>query len=149
MISNLEFSSLSARICVLAIAALGTFAVTLATVETSGASSSGGIGTTPDEPEGEDSSAGGDSKYDRLWNKVSSKERKWARNTAKCESGGDPKAIGGGGMYRGAFQFLKATWAASPKSPGGDPIVYNYKTQAVVAVALKNESGAGHWPVCG
>ena len=31
----------------------------------------------------------------------------------------------------------------------GDLIAYNYKTQAVVAVALKNESGAGHWPVCG
>ena len=52
-------------------------------------------------------------------------------------------------MYRGAFQFMKSTWRVSPKSPGGDPIAYNYKTQAVVAVALKNQDGAGHWPTCG
>jgi hypothetical protein len=52
-------------------------------------------------------------------------------------------------MYRGAFQFMKSTWKSSPKSPGGDPIDYRYKTQAVVAVALKNKDGAGHWPVCG
>ena len=44
---------------------------------------------------------------------------------------------------------MKSTWKTSPKSPGGDPIKYNYKTQAVVAVALKNKDGAHHWPVCG
>jgi hypothetical protein len=52
-------------------------------------------------------------------------------------------------MYRGAFQFMKATWRTSPKSPGGDPIRYSYRTQAVVAVMLKRRDGAGHWPVCG
>jgi hypothetical protein len=44
---------------------------------------------------------------------------------------------------------MKSTWRASPKSPGGDPTAYDYRTQAVVAVALKRRDGAGHWPVCG
>ncbi len=89
------------------------------------------------------------SQYDRIWDRVSRKNKRWARRTAECESGKDPKAIGGGGTYRGAFQFMKSTWRTSPKSPGGDPIKYSYKTQAVVAVALKKRDGAGHWPVCG
>ena len=76
-------------------------------------------------------------------------QRRWAHRTSECESGGNPRAIGGGGLYRGAFQFLKSTWRSSPKSPGGDPIAYSYRTQAVVAVLLKRRDGAGHWPVCG
>ena len=76
-------------------------------------------------------------------------DKRWARTTSECESGGDPKAIGGGGRYRGAFQFLKATWRASPKSPGGDPIAYSFRTQAVVALLLRKRDGDNHWPVCG
>ena len=68
---------------------------------------------------------------------------------AQCESGGDPRAIGGGGVYRGAFQFMRSTWKSSPKSPGGDPIAYPYKTQAVVAVVLMHRQGTSPWPVCG
>ena len=30
---------------------------------------------------------------------------------AACESGGDPTAIGGGGLYRGKYQFSYGTWA--------------------------------------
>jgi hypothetical protein len=89
------------------------------------------------------------SKYNRLWDRTSQRQKRWASRTAECESGKDPNAIGGGGRYRGAFQFMKSTWRTSPKSPGGDPIDYSYKTQAVVAVALKKRDGAGHWPVCG
>lgn len=89
------------------------------------------------------------SKYNRLWDRTSQRDKRWASKTAECESGKDPNAIGGGGSYRGAFQFMKSTWRTSPKSPGGDPIDYSYKTQAVVAVALKKRDGAGHWPVCG
>jgi len=88
-------------------------------------------------------------RYQRYWERVSGKDKRWARNTSDCESGGDPNAIGGGGLYRGAFQFHKSTWRAAPRSPGGDPIKYNYKTQAVVAVALKKADGAQHWPNCG
>lgn len=88
-------------------------------------------------------------KYERIWNRFSRADRRWAHSTSECESGGDPDAIGSGGLYRGAFQFTRSTWTASPKSPGGDPIRYPYRTQAVVAVLLKHRDGAQHWPVCG
>ena len=132
-----------ARIGAFAIAALAALAFTMMSIDSAGAASSGGVSTEPEE-----STESGD-KYSRIWDNTSRKDKKWARKTAECESGGDPDAIGGGGMYRGAFQFMKSTWKASPKSPGGDPIDFNYKTQAVVAVALKNKDGAHHWPVCG
>jgi hypothetical protein len=117
---------------------------------TASAPASGGIGAGG----GGDSDARGGGgatapKYVRLWDQTSARDKRWARNTSECESGGDPKAIGGGGTYRGAFQFMKSTWRASPKSPGGDPIRYTYKTQAVVAVHLKKQQGTSPWPVCG
>lgn len=108
---------------------------------------SGGVST--DDGERTDGASAREAKYDLLWDKVSRRDKRWARSTAGCESGHDPKAIGGGGAYRGAFQFMKSTWRHSPKSPGGDPIDYPYRTQAVVAVALKRQDGAGHWPNCG
>jgi len=119
------------------------------------ASSSGGV---PIGGGGTDSGTGGGtadaptadaSTYQRLWDKVSRRDKRWARSTAECESGGDPDAIGGGGKYRGAFQFTMSTWENAPKSPGGDPIDHPYKTQAVVAVALMKQDGTGHWPNCG
>lgn len=113
-----------------------------------GASSGGvSIGSPDSSPtEARDRELG---KYNRLWERVSNRDRRWAHRTAECESGGDPDAIGNGGMFRGAFQFMRSTWRTAPKSPGGDPIRYSYRTQAVVAVALKNRDGAQHWPVCG
>lgn len=127
--------------------------VALTVADSADARATGGVGygssaasTSPsDDSQGTTSRA----RYERLWDRVSLGDKRWARQTAKCESGGDPDAIGGGGLYRGAFQFMKSTWKASPKSPGGDPIAFPYKTQAVVAVALKNRDGAQHWPVCG
>jgi hypothetical protein len=115
-----------------------------------GAAASGGIGAGGPSDAKEDGRNGATApKYVRIWDRTSKRNKRWARNTAECESGGDPKAIGGGGIYRGAFQFLKSTWRTSPKSPGGDPIRYTYKTQAVVAVALKKKVGTSPWPVCG
>lgn len=109
----------------------------------------GGGGVSAGDGGGDrDSTRSGD-RYDRIWDRTSRSQKRWARRTARCESGKDPNAIGGGGKYRGAFQFLRSTWRSSPKSPGGDPIKYNYKTQAVVAVKLKQRDGAGHWPNCG
>ncbi len=106
--------------------------------------SSGGTGATS----GGDSKGGG-GKYERLWRKTSRHNKHWANKTAECESGKNPNAIGGGGRYRGAFQFLRSSWHHAPKTPGGDPIDYGYKTQAVVAVALKKRLGTKPWPVCG
>ena len=133
---------------------VGLLAVTLLlTLFAAPAMAGGGIGTGSggggNGGGGGKASSSGQSKYARLWDRVSERDKRWASKTAECESGKDPDAIGGGGMYRGAFQFMKSTWRVSPKSPGGDPIAYNYKTQAVVAVALKNQDGAQHWPNCG
>ena len=88
-------------------------------------------------------------KYERIWDRLPAQNKRWAKTTSECESGGDPDAIGSGGLYRGAFQFMRSTWAASPRSPGGDPIAYPYRTQAVVAILLMRRDGAQHWPVCG
>jgi hypothetical protein len=119
----------------------------IAGVATSDAGASGGgIGTGGGG--GDDANRAG-SKYAGIWEDYNQRNKRWARKTSECESGGDPNAIGGGGKYRGAFQFLRSTWRNSPKSPGGDPIRYRWKTQAVVAVELKKRDGTGHWPVCG
>jgi Transglycosylase-like domain len=128
----------------LAAATLATLALCAAPAD---AATSGGI--SPGGDESEKQSTASDAKYERLWDRVKKSNKRWARNTAECESGKDPDAIGGGGSFRGAFQFMKSTWRVAPKSPGGDPIKYPYKTQAVVAVALKQRDGAHHWPNCG
>ena len=88
-------------------------------------------------------------RYERLWRGLSDNNKRWARRTSRCESGGDRNIHGGRGRYHGAFQFRLDTWRGSPKSPGGDPHRYSWKTQAVVAVYLKKRDGAGHWPNCG
>jgi hypothetical protein len=122
------------------VALIGATAIAMGT---SAVASSGGVTASS----GGDSGGGG--KYKRLWRKTSRHNKHWANKTAECESGKDPNAIGGGGQYRGAFQFLKQSWHQAPKTPGGDPIDYGYKTQAVVAVALKKREGTKPWPVCG
>jgi len=126
----------------------GLAAIAIAAIAPAGAAASGGIGAGSAN-EAKNGGGGTAAKYVRIWSKTSKRNKRWARSTARCESGGDPKAIGGGGRYRGAFQFLKSTWRTSPKSPGGDPIRFTYKTQAVVDVALKKRAGTSPWPVCG
>jgi hypothetical protein len=65
---------------------------------------------------------------------------------AQCESGGDPTAIGGGGLYRGKYQFSVATWQAVGGS--GDPAAAPEAEQDRRAIILYNTSGPGQWPVC-
>jgi hypothetical protein len=125
---------------------IGAVIALLASVPGAGASGGIGAGGPSDARDGGGPTA---PKYARIWERTSNRNKRWAHRTAECESGRDPKAIGGDGRYRGAFQFLRSTWRTSPRSPGGDPIRYTYKTQAVVAVALKKRVGTGPWPVCG
>jgi hypothetical protein len=66
---------------------------------------------------------------------------------AACESGGDPGAIGGGGAYRGKYQFSHATWAAVGGT--GDPAQAPESEQDRRAVILYERSGPGQWPTCG
>jgi Transglycosylase-like domain len=66
---------------------------------------------------------------------------------AACESGGDPHAIGGGGAYRGKYQFDYSTWASVGGS--GDPAAASEAEQDRRAAMLYARSGASSWPVCG
>jgi hypothetical protein len=66
---------------------------------------------------------------------------------AACESGGDPTAIGGGGLYRGKYQFTYETWQSVGGS--GDPAAAPEAEQDARAAALLARDGAGQWPVCG
>jgi len=111
------------------------------------ASAGGGLGTGSDTRSADNNAT--PSKYKRLWGKVHRKNKRWARRVAECESGRDPKAVALNGRYRGAFMFTRNAWKTSPKTPGGDPIDYSYRTQAVVAVHLKKRDGTRPWPVCG
>ena len=66
---------------------------------------------------------------------------------AACESGGDPAAIGGGGAYRGKYQFDYGTWASVGGS--GDPAAAPEAEQDKRAAMLYAQAGATPWPVCG
>ena len=66
---------------------------------------------------------------------------------AQCESGGDPTAIGGGGLYRGKYQFSVSTWQSVGGS--GDPAAAPEAEQDRRAAMLLARSGTGQWPVCG
>ncbi len=69
------------------------------------------------------------------------------RSIAQCESHGDPRAIGGGGAYRGMYQFSFSTWAVVGGS--GDPAAASRHEQTWRAWLLLSRHGSGHWPVCG
>jgi hypothetical protein len=66
---------------------------------------------------------------------------------AACESGGDPSAIGGGGAYRGKYQFDYSTWASVGGT--GDPAAAPEAEQDQRAAMLYAQQGSTPWPVCG
>lgn len=69
------------------------------------------------------------------------------QSIAACESGGNPRAIGGGGLYRGKYQFDRSTWASVGGS--GDPAAAPETEQDRRAAMLYARAGASPWPVCG
>jgi hypothetical protein len=79
--------------------------------------------------------------------KVPSWGKSQLRSIAWCESKNDPRAIGGGGAYRGMYQFSFSTWAVVGGS--GDPAAASRWEQTWRAWLLLSRHGAGHWPVCG
>jgi Transglycosylase-like domain len=66
---------------------------------------------------------------------------------AACESKGNPRAIGGGGAFRGKYQFTFGTWHAV--GGGGDPAAAPEGEQDRRAAMLLRRSGTSPWPVCG
>ncbi len=73
--------------------------------------------------------------------------RQQLASIAACESHGDPRAIGGGGTYRGMYQFSFSTWQVVGGK--GDPAAASRHEQTWRAWLLLSRHGAGHWPVCG
>lgn len=70
----------------------------------------------------------------------------WAA-LARCESGGNPRAVSSTGKYHGLYQFSVQTWAAVGGS--GLPSQASAAEQTARAQILYNRSGRGQWPVCG
>ena len=68
------------------------------------------------------------------------------KRIAECESHGNPRSIGGGGAYRGMFQFSQDTW--SSVGGHGDPAKASVAEQVRRAAMLLARSGPGQWPVC-
>jgi hypothetical protein len=66
---------------------------------------------------------------------------------AACESGGNPSAVGGGGAFRGKYQFDYGTWQSVGGS--GDPAAAPEAEQDRRAAMLLARSGSSPWPVCG
>jgi Transglycosylase-like domain len=66
---------------------------------------------------------------------------------AACESHGNPRAIGGGGIYRGKYQFSYGTWASV--GGRGDPAAAPEHEQDRRAAILLARTGGSAWPVCG
>src|SRR5919112_6005325 len=68
------------------------------------------------------------------------------RALARCESGGNPRAVNPAGYY-GLYQFSPATW----RSVGGRglPSRASATEQKMRAQILFRRSGSSPWPVCG
>jgi uncharacterized protein YabE (DUF348 family) len=66
---------------------------------------------------------------------------------AMCESGGNPRAVGGGGMYFGLYQFMLSTW--QEMGGAGNPIDASATEQTFRAKLLYLRDGASAWPYCG
>jgi Transglycosylase-like domain len=69
------------------------------------------------------------------------------RSIATCESGGNPRAVGGGGSFRGKYQFDYGTWTRVGGS--GDPAAAPEAEQDRRAAMLYARAGSSPWPVCG
>jgi hypothetical protein len=65
---------------------------------------------------------------------------------AKCESGGNPRAISSSGRYRGKYQFDKATWERWGGT--GDPAKAPESVQDRIALKLYKARGTAPWPNC-
>jgi len=70
----------------------------------------------------------------------------WAA-LAKCESGGNPRAVGGSGTYFGLYQFSLGAWHGVGGT--GNPIDASSAEQTYRAKLLYLQRGAGAWPYCG
>ena len=66
---------------------------------------------------------------------------------AQCESGGNPRAVGGGGSYFGLYQFTLSVWHGLGGS--GSPVNASAAEQTYRAQLLYLRRGTAPWPYCG
>ena len=78
---------------------------------------------------------------------ITPQEREILDKIAQCESKGDPEIVSANGLYRGKYQFDRATW----KTVGGtgDPAAATEEEQDQRAAILLRQRGTAPWPVCG
>lgn len=81
------------------------------------------------------------------WRRIPTARHSELAVIAQCESHGNPRAIGGGGAFRGKYQFDMGTWHGVGGS--GDPIDAIEREQDVRASTLMDRRGHQPWPVCG
>jgi uncharacterized protein YabE (DUF348 family) len=100
-------------------------------------SSSGGSSSSSSSSSSSRSSGGSVSGVDGL---------NWAA-LARCESGGNPRAVNPSGRYYGLYQFSVSTW----RSVGGSGLPSNASSaeQTYRAKLLYKRAGRGSWPTCG
>jgi hypothetical protein len=65
---------------------------------------------------------------------------------AQCESGGDPAAVSADGLYRGKYQFSRATWRSLGGT--GDAAAAPESVQDAMAAKLLAARGTSPWPNC-
>lgn len=85
--------------------------------------------------------------YQHVWRNAPAPVRGHLRAIARCESGGNHRAVSASGAYRGLLQFSYATWATV--GGRGDPARASRWEQWARGVRLYRRDGAGQWPVCG
>jgi hypothetical protein len=73
---------------------------------------------------------------------------------ARCESGGNPRAVSRSGRYFGLYQFDQHTWngvasSVMPDYVGVSPAAAPPEVQTALARALHSARGRSPWPVCG
>lgn len=84
--------------------------------------------------------------YQRVWRSAPAPMRAHLRTIARCESGGNHRAVSASGAYRGLLQFSYETWATV--GGRGDPAAATRWEQWARGVRLYRRNGAGQWPVC-
>ena len=89
------------------------------------------------------SSGGGGDSGDRGSSSATSK----LEAIARCESGGNPRAVSPDGRYRGKYQFRRATWRGMGGK--GDPAKASEAEQDRRAAKLYAQRGSSPWPNCG
>jgi len=72
--------------------------------------------------------------------------RRQLEKIAECESHGNPRSIGGGGLYRGKYQFDRQTWHSNGGK--GDPAKASELEQDRLAALVVRRRGTSPWPNC-